>query len=730
MRDSEQQLLALSDKFSNISAGCLFKEKKILITGHENGYVVKWNLQTQEQEIILRTSSTVHAIQRVHGGEVYVGCQAGDLYRLYGSDLRTKELIVSPTGSVRDRVFRLMELTDRSVLTSSTYGALNILSNQQNEWTKTSVPGHQNAVFAMARHSNSLLATGDYRGHIRIWNLSGDGLTLRDRLHIDSYVSGLAFLGKNLLAAIGYSGHVYIFEYNEETLEWKTVFETETASGEGISINASNDDKCFYVATAKELFKIDPESQIVSSTKINGAIALFLEEENLLILCKRKVVRLPKSNLTTAEDLVRYRYIKIALVGDTSCGKTTLSSAIATGDPGSQLSTFGRKIWTWNVDNGSVKHKVILNDNGGQEQVLDTLLPLTIDSDIILYLFKQTDLRSFRNALKFHDKIKGLTSSRTMSYLVETHTDNELVGVTDEHILQNARREGFDRIFKLSAINIDEVEKFKNEILSNVDWGNARPVYQSVATAQLAATIDSLKVKGSGVPTVDEIKLEYEKVSGTAIYIYTLKFLLQNLSEAGLLEYFPDIGNRVILDDPNFNKLRTEVPVYVGEHDGLVDWKVVKNRFASSGELLVMLDRYYDNNGISIPFGEKRLFPALLADRPLRVPDKISRYVDEGELLESGFSSKETTLYQLLSTLSDLKLDCIDITKNEGLFAWGSRSYLYYLFEHTQSRRTGESIKFSYRVDGQDQRSSKSLERQFHELIESLYSDETYKIEV
>lgn len=426
-----------------------------------------------------------------------------------------------------------------------------------------------------------------------------------------------------------------------------------------------------------------------------------------------------------AEDLVEYRYVKIALMGDTSCGKTTLCSAIVTGDVGPQLSTFGRKIWTWNADSGEGRHRLIMSDNGGQEQVLETLLPLTIDSDIILYLFKKTDIRSFKNAIKFHERVKSQAFFGAKSFLVETHTDEDLTAVTDEYISKLNDSSDFEGLFKLNTRDIKQVNDLKDQLLKKINWSYARTVYQSGTAAKLFSTIDTLKSRKTGVTSFDKIKEEFEQQSGSTISKSALKFLLRNLSDAGILEYYPDIGDDVILNDPEFNKLRTDVPVYAGEHDGIVEINTVYDKFPSNTTQVDMLDRFYGNNGISIKFGEKRIFPALLAERPLRVPDEVSKYIDSGKIDKFEFKSGDINLYPLLSAMSDLNLDCLDITKNEGLFSWGSRSYLYYSINYSHTRRSGDTVELGYKVDGPDEKSALGLKNQLINLVNKLYSEES-----
>lgn len=151
MKEGQHKPFSIGEEYAEITAGCLLSDNKTLITGHQNGYVVKWNLDNPKPVIIHRTSSVVYSIIQLNDGDIYVGCKAGDLYRIFGSDLSQKDLLCEPTGAVHDRVFRIADLLDGSILTSSTYGSLSIFTKPNGTWQRTNVKGHTDAVFAISK---------------------------------------------------------------------------------------------------------------------------------------------------------------------------------------------------------------------------------------------------------------------------------------------------------------------------------------------------------------------------------------------------------------------------------------------------------------------------------------------------------------------------------------------------------------------------------------------------
>jgi WD40 repeat protein len=719
-------LVQVPDGFPKITTGTMLAGGRTLVTGHKNGYVARWTVGSSKPTILLRASSEVYAVVQSRNGEVLVGCKAGDLFSLTGPNLDRAEQILPPTNTKYNRVFRIAYPLPSTLLFTSTYGTITLLKREQQTWSKTQLIGHSNAVFAVAHEGDRLLATGDYRGNIRIWEVGRMGFELRQRLVIDSYVSGLAFIGPQLLAAIGQSGHITLFEYQAHTENWRAIFETDAASGAGATVQPFSNNRFVLAATDEEIIQVDPVSQQVYSAKVKGAISLFPQGDNLFVLTTDGLVQVPVSDLAPKLDLVQYQYFKVGLLGNTSYGKSTLCSTITTGKPGSQLSTFGHRIWTWTVRPTTPQRRVLLNDNGGQEQVVETLLPLAADSDVVLFFFKQTEVGGFRTALQLHRRMKPLLSASAKSFLVETYTDHPLKAISDDHVASQMAAEGFDGIFKVSPTEIEQVEVFKREFLQKLDWSKARPAVQSTSAVELSKTIERLKRDGKTVSSVGEIQALFETTTKSSIYGYHLKFLLRNLTDTGQLEYYPTIGDTVILDDPEFNELRTNIPIFAGERGGVVRWADVVSKFPSKSIYLAMLDLFYTTNGVSIPFGNEqgRIFPAFLEQRDLNITAQFSPYVlNSGVLTVLSFSVPDVERATLLTALVDMELDCIDATKNEGLFAWGSNACLYYQLVPTQSTLEGPRLKVSFKTGGRDSEAANNLRSQFRKLLQVLYGE-------
>ncbi len=711
---------------SPATSAALIEEGRTLITGHANGYVARWSLgSTSQPTIILRAASTVYALALSPEGGLFVGSQAGDLHLLENLSAPVTSRILPPTNSKQDRVWRVVAPSRNTVVVSSNYGVLKLLKHIRDDWVQTPLSGHNDAIFALDYSPSGWLASGDYRGNIFAWIKEGESFKLHQRLRLDSYVSGLSFLGPDLFGAVGLSGQITIFNFQSRSNEWLPVFQTNAATGDGQSARATLDGKQLLATTTDEIIGVDPESQQVSSAAVKGTLAVFPRGDDILLLTSSGILLIKATSLAPLLDLVRYNYVKVALLGHTGFGKSTLCSTLTTGQPGDQASTFGRRVWTLVTKTDPPQHRILLNDNGGQERVVTSLLPLMADSDLVLYFFKQTDRRGFTTALDIQRRLHPRLTSGARQLLVETFTDQRVKEITDEHVKEKIAERKLDGVIKVFPKSLSEVSRFRKELEARIDWEHSHTAAQSELVDRVLHTIGTLRKRGRPTTNVDEISNLTKEDRGPPIYLKHLRFVLQNLSDSGEIEYNPSIDkDLVVLDDPVFNELRTNIPVYVGEHRGIVKLTDIEKAFSANPTFVAMLDRFYTSNGIAIETtdGKRRIFPPYLDD---------DRHVDLKEyrpLFEMGplaveleFQVQDFDLARLIRALLDLRLDIIDATQTEGLFSWGAKAYLYYHVNFVDRSIGGGRLHFGYSMRGMDMEAQTGLESQLRKLLESLY---------
>jgi hypothetical protein len=229
-----------------------------------------------------------------------------------------------------------------------------------------------------------------------------------------------------------------------------------------------------------------------------------------------------------------------------------------------------------------------------------------------------------------------------------------------------------------------------------------------------------LQEKGYPVVLFDVFRQEYQRIVGEKISERHLEFLLEDYTNQGVIEYYPDISELIILDDKAFNKMRTDIPKYADHLDGVVDVEDLKEKFDNE-MFLAILDEMYLQSGIAIRNGDLRIFPHKLSGHPLEMPPEFKACLTNEELSEIFVKYQDIHIGRLIELLSELRLQCIKATKNEGLFAWEDNAFVYYFIQEARKGAFEKYIKFNYVVGGNREKTIERLRNGFSSAVERAY---------
>jgi len=386
-------------EFPPVTKGVLLFEDRLLITGHENGFVVQWDLGSDKYIILARYASPIRALSVSGGRNVVVGCLSGLLVAFSLSSPQNVEVISPAANNVYSRIWTVSHVNDTDFVFTSTYGEVSIARRREGSWTKERLQcNHRDSIFGLSKLNGEFFASGDYRGNVIFWQFSGDGLQVIDEAIATPYssVEDIVWRKDNASATISSNGHICYFETSSFS-SWRMVLDTDLARSAGKCIHMTEDGNTIFGGTATEIIQLDIDSQQANLVDISETKAIFSKSNTIYALTSAGLFSFEKSPIQVLLDQVKYQYAKISLIGRTSTGKTTLCSRIVSGSVQDIKSTFGKRIWNWNITKevDVPERRVIFHDHGGQETVLDTFLPFLTDSDIILLFFKKTDLESF-----------------------------------------------------------------------------------------------------------------------------------------------------------------------------------------------------------------------------------------------------------------------------------------------------------------------------------------------
>lgn len=722
MSSNLSSVILFPEDFPPVTTGVLLLEQNFLITGHENGFVVKWELETGSHEILFESDSKVTTISYSGEHKIAVGYHSGGLYLI---ELETKRVVIlrKPKYNIESRVWRTNWPTPGNLLLTSTYGELTTFSEINGVWEENfmALKGHDNSIFAINSINGKYVATGDYTGNILLWGFKDGNYTNFQKIGISGTIEDITWYSEQCFAVITESGKICLMEReNQNSQSWQTVLEVDIAKNKGVCLTITDDGKTIFACTAGELIQIDLDSYQTETKKIQYLKRIFSNENAILILTDKGLFNLQKHPITIKEELIKYRFMKISLLGHTGTGKTTFCNRLLYDDVNDIYSTFGKRIFNWKfTDSAETKKRLIFHDHGGQETVLDTFIPFILDSDIILIFYKQTDKTTFNKSLKILKQIREKVSATIPVYFVQTFVDHELDEIPYkllEHILEN--KEIID-VVKLSPTDNIGFEDFQAKIVDKINWNRTRIMIQSPYIFGISKTL--LQLHDDKVPVIlfDVFKEKYQKIIKNKISVRHLNFLLKDFTNQGVIEYYPDISDLIILDDKAFNKMRTDIPIMADHKEGILNFNDLKKQFEN--EFLAILDEMYIQSGIAVKNGNLRIFPHKLRDKSLNMPEKYLSDLEQQEISKIFVKYQELNRTQLISLLSDLQLQCIKLSKNEGLFAWENFAYIYYIIQEERRGMFEKYIRFDYVVGGQKQKTKERLVREFFSAIKRIY---------
>jgi GTPase SAR1 family protein len=726
-----QTLVTFPDGFPRVKSGLLLPDMKTVITGHETGLVVQSDISSGRYSVIDDCHFEITTVTCSARQEILVGCTTGLMYIFPLKDPSRKRIIQQPGFGKRDRVWRIAWLDADTFFQSSNYGVLVTWHRDaESNWSSTPLSGHfLNAVFGLALSDDGLLVSGDYRGRVLVRDVKRPDQIL-DQSTIQSGVQGVAWYADKTFAAVDQGGRIHVFESIQGGNQWRPVYETDTATSRGESIHITRDGHAIYAGTGTELIQFDLETQQMLQTRMDDIRAIFSDSQNVFLITAKGVSSLLRSKIEVPARFISYQYAKVSLIGHTGVGKSTLCSNLVNKTAVPTGSTFGKRIWINDMETAAgVPHRrVILHDHGGQETVLGTFIPFLTDSDIILVFFKQTDYDTFESALHILDELSDIVSKRTKIFLVKTFIDQEMGDIDQSKIQALIDSKRIVDCLEVDPRDTAKATEIAARVMGEISWETAKTMIESQYADGIMRTIPALQEAGATVVSVDRVKQSFEELVHVPIHKTHLKFLLQNLSTQGIIEYYPDItkSESVIINDDRYNKLRTKIPIHVRNRGGRVQIAGLHKEFDPNypPEYVDILDSIYLAYGISVENDGWRIFPGILRKGGIDLKEPYASLLKPVQPEYSGYAIQKPRIGSLFDALSDLKMFCVDASQEGGLFAWETNACIYFTLENSFNAVSGNYLKITYYVGGEKPDFFERLRSEFTTLLDRFYGPE------
>jgi hypothetical protein len=176
----------------------------------------------------------------------------------------------------------------------------------------------------------------------------------------------------------------------------------------------------------------------------------------------------------------------------------------------------------------------------------------------------------------------------------------------------------------------------------------------------------------------------------------------------------------IIFNEPEYNKLKTDIPIYAMKKQGIVTVDELRKEFKNS-RFLPVIDAMYLKYRIAIKNFEQRIFPELLSEEPTEISDKFIEYLKEAPTNIKFLPDQKIDAERLLEALSELNLRCVNGSKFSGLFSWEENALVYYNFDRGGNFFDGFFIRCDYRVGGKKKQICDRLNQEFLNVVERLF---------
>ena len=708
------------DKIPQITSAALLANNNIVITGHKNGYLAVWKMDREEPIIRFNLESVVECISVSPEKKILIGCNSGDIYYL-DPELDYKILRLRKGGRDKfSRVWRLKWINNVSFVATSTFGnVLHYRKLNEGKWESEQLLAHSNSIFGLD-FKDGYLATGHYRGLIVIWKETDGKFNLTGRVRTIGTIQDIKWNTVNSLSAVTSAGHVYYIEFDPTEDKWSVVFDAFVALEMGKSIQFTNSGDDLIAITGDELLHINLPSQQVKKHDLKGGVSAFHISNNTIgIVTQKSIVQVAIHDISVPDSLVKYKFAKVSLIGHTGVGKSTLCDTIIGAGEYDKQSTYGKKVWEWKLDSNGEDRRVIFHDHGGQETVMYTYLPFITDSDILMLLFMKNDVTTFNKVEHLIPRIKNFVSEKTKVILLETWIDQIVDEIPRGKIEQLINEGSAKSCMYVSATNDIGVEELKDQLTKEIDWDKARVVIQSKESENTMSLINDLQSEQIFTLEFDEVHSKYNQQWPHISKVH-LDFLLRNFSSEGVIEYYPKASKFIIFGGKNYTELRSKIPIFAYGKNGIVSLSDIEREFSSLPEYVKIIDYLFQEYRVHIKNGSLRIFPELLRNGDISLKEKKVTF-DEKNSIIIEVKSSSINHELLIQALSELNLQCVDLTLNQGLFKWENNAYLYYMFERTGDPIRGIKTRFTFYLSGDKDKYVQRLSENFTFIVESLY---------
>ncbi len=698
-------IFKLEDDFPEISTGFLNNRNNTLFTGHKNGLIIIWNNlpERYHYEILCKINGEVSSIAEFNDNSIIISSIEGELL-IFNIDEKRSEFLASATFSKYNRIWRILKLSENSFLSSGTYGKLNIWNKSSEKWIVENIYPYRDTSFGLSKLDEKNFASGDYKGRLLIWEINNDKPEIVQEVYLGYNIKQVIWKDEDCVVTIGRNGTFSYLERDEISSKFKITKEFTVMYDLGTDITFSKEKKHVLAATESQVILYDIELDLIKQIEVKACINLFPIDEGIYILTKNALEYIDLSQIDIEIEKVEFKYKKVSLIGDTGVGKSTLCN-ILTGSKESRIySTIGKKTWNWELnEEKGIPRNIFLQDLGGQKTALSTSLHYTLDSDIILVLFKQTDEETFNSSIELIKHLNEINKELEI-YLIQTHSDQPNNDVEFKNINDILKEYSINKFSIYSCDNIDSVKEIKETLFNIISWDDSKIVIQSKVVNDIISVIEHLKsIKKLSSINLDEFKeILHQNIEITEPH---LRYILKNLNDQGIIEYFPNILDTIIFNEEDYEQLKMRIPRWIKTKKGIYYFNQLIKDLANNEELkskyIEIIDQIYQSFEYNLQIGNKRIFPSSLYLKKEYIKINNEYKPNERNKIQWTIDSQKFPIMEFLKYLKGSNYYCVDISLNTGLFSLPNKGlYFYYKYNLVEDENSflEDQVKINFQI--------------------------------
>ncbi|MBA7543478.1 hypothetical protein ES705_35809 [subsurface metagenome] len=216
-----------------------------------------------------------------------------------------------------------------------------------------------------------------------------------------------------------------------------------------------------------------------------------------------------------------------------------------------------------------------------------------------------------------------------------------------------------------------------------------------------------------------------------------LRYILKNLNDQGIIDYFPKILDVIIFNEEDYEQLKMKIPRWAKANQGifaftdllkeLTDGDVLKSKYVK------IIDQIYQSFEYNIQIGTKRVFPSSLFLKKESIKLHKEFKVNKKNKIKWKIQSGRFPLFEFLNHIKEYNYFCKDISTNNGLFYLsGNNVYFYYNYSIMEAQdpfeESEKKIIFEVMIGGNSPHLFPKSIRNIENILNFIFNDKVNRL--